>query len=267
MKALINVGISNPYINIMSDLDIVVEDTEINTYLMYCQNVISQLRKVYGQYSTPEETIADIAEFKKLYELASEVSTIATAYLSSNQGLPTDELGIIKRLSAMAKLVSTRERQLDIRDGSSMYNITPKATTEEEEDEGVTVKKRKGRSAEKREESKRAVAMKILENNPTLGEGEDAILSVIQRLDAAYDAGVLGNFDTTRYLNEPEYRAAAIDYYGLLMGTLNVFDMMENIPTYSTILDCMKLLINSNNLSAKSRFINKLLYRKDNVSD
>jgi hypothetical protein len=167
----------------------------------------------------------------------------------------------------MAKLVSTRERQLDIRDGSSMYNITPKAITEEEEDEGVTVKRRKGRSAEKREESKRAVAMKILENNPTLGEGEDAILSVIQRLDAAYDAGVLGNFDTTRYLNEPEYRAAAIDYYGLLMGTLNVFDMMENIPTYSTILDCMKLLINSNNLSAKSRFINKLLYRKDNVSD
>lgn len=265
MKALINIGISNPYINIMNDLDIVVDDTEINTYLMYCQNVISQLRKVYGQYSTPEETIEDITEFKKLYELASEISTIATAYLSSNQGLPTDELGIIKKLSAMAKLVSTRERQLDIRDGSSMYNITPKTITEEEED--VTIKKRQGRSAEKREESKRAVAIKILENNPTLGEGEDAISSVIQRLDDAYDAGVLGNFDTTRYLNEPEYRAAAIDYYGLLMGTLNVFDMMENIPTYSTILDCMKLLINSNNLSAKSRFINKLLYRKDNVSD
>ena len=43
--------------------------------------------------------------------------------------------------------------------------------------------------------------------------------------------------------------------------------MMDKIPTYQRNLECLRLLITSNGLSAKSRFINKLIYKKNNITD
>lgn len=266
MKGLINVAITMDKFNLKEALRIRNNDMEINTYLAYCQNIIDKLRGVYKQYTEGFDAAkADIAEFKKLYELATEVSTISTAYLSLNQGLPTDELGILKKIAAMEKIVSNRERIIGIRRDNMYANA--KATIIEEDGEVQETRKGKERSAEKLYEEKRKVAMEIIKNNPTLGNDETSIADIITKLDNAYADDIMNNFDAVKYLLDNNYREKVRDYYGLIMGTLNVFDMMEKIPTYQTNLECLKLLVVSNNLSVKSRLVNTLLRSNNNVSD
>jgi len=103
----------------------------------------------------------------------------------------------------------------------------------------------------------------LLENNPTLGDRE----SIKVRLRRAYDNNLIRGFNPTKYIIDPEYRKDVRDYYGLLMGTLNVFDMMEEIPTYKRNLECFRLLITSNGLAAKSRIINDLIYSKQYIKN
>jgi hypothetical protein len=103
----------------------------------------------------------------------------------------------------------------------------------------------------------------LLENNPTLGDRE----SIKERLRRAYDKNLIRGFNSTKYIIDPKYREDVRDYYGLLMGTFNVFDMMEEIPTYKRNLECFRLLITSNGLSTKSRIINDLIYTKPYIKN
>jgi hypothetical protein len=69
--------------------------------------------------------LADVNEFKKVYQLSTEISNIASAWLGLNQGLPTDELGLLKRLSSMRKVIIDRERALEI-DSEKMFTDSTK---------------------------------------------------------------------------------------------------------------------------------------------
>jgi len=142
-----------------------------------------------------------------------------------------------------------------------------KSTIIEDDGEIQETKKGKERSPEKLYEEKRKVALRIIENNPTLGNDEASIADIISKLDNAYAEDIMNNFDAVKYLLDDSYREKVRDYYGLIMGTLNVFDMMDKIPTYRTNLECLKLLVVSNNLSVKSRLVNTLLRSNNNVSD
>ena len=81
------------------------------------------------------------------------------------------------------------------------------------------------------------------------------IEEVEARLDSAYTAGIMNNFDINKYLIDKAYREKVKDYYGLLAGTINIFDMLDNLPTYQANLDCLTFLVVSNKLADKSRFI------------
>jgi hypothetical protein len=51
-----------------------------------------------------------------------------------------------------------------------------------------------------------------------------------------------------------------IEYNHIIKGTLNVLDMMEEIPHYKEIISCLKsLVVSKQTLSSKSRLINKLM--------
>ena len=51
-----------------------------------------------------------------------------------------------------------------------------------------------------------------------------------------------------------------IEYNHIIKGTLNVLDMMEEIPHYKEIINCLKsLVVSKQTLSSKSRLINKLM--------
>lgn len=232
MKAVINAAIEDETINV-KDID-VISDLEINNYMQECQDLIEQLRSVRKQYASKEDMMADIQEFKKLYNLSSEISTVSSAWLGLNQGLPTAEVDILSRLNKMGRIVSDRESVLGVND-SEMFR--KKAPTLE------------------------AVAENLRENNPTL-------TNVEERLEAAHEAGIINNFDIVRYLKDDDYRQQIIDYYGLLMGTVNVFDMMENLSNYHTILELFNSVVTANNnLAAKSRLISSITSKMRDIDE
>jgi hypothetical protein len=60
------------------------KDMEVNTYLQYCQNIVYKLRNVASKYSSVNEMLEDAKEFKKIYDLATEISGISSAWLGLN---------------------------------------------------------------------------------------------------------------------------------------------------------------------------------------
>ena len=235
MQGYILASLNDPSIDITTLIN--TNDTEINSYLQYCQNIAYKLRSVKAKYENLGEMLADVNEFKKIYQLSSEISSIASAWLGLNQGLPTDELSLLKRLSSMRKVIIDRERALEI-DPSKMF-------TDSTNPEVI----------EKTQKYFNRVVSNILDNNSSLSE-ED----VRKALIAANDKGLLRTFDMYRYLTDEQYKKDMIKYNHIIKGTLNVLDMMEEIPHYKEIISCLKsLVVSKQTLSSKSRLINKLM--------
>lgn len=216
-----------------------VKDVEINSYIRYCQDLIVQLRNVYSKYNKKmSELQADAREFKKIFSLASEMSSIASAYLGLNQGLPTDKLNLLKRLDRMRRTVTDRETSLGIFK-SNLF--------------------KEGELSEKALREQQAARQKVIEtlidNNSTLTADE-----VWSGLENAYNAGIMNNFDVIKMLTDPEYKQTVKDYLHIIKGTVNVIDMMDKIPHYTEIMKCLRALVLADrSLSAKSRLIAELV--------
>lgn len=239
MRGFIMAAMSNSAIDLTVLAD--TKDSEINNYLQYCQSIAYKLRDVASQYESLEEMQEDVREFGKIYSLSSEISSIASAWLGLNQGLPTDELSLLKRFASMRKVVIDRERALEIYPG--------KLFTESDDPNKI----------DEAREYRQQVISAIIENNPVLTE-----VQVEEALRKAYEKDLIGTFDVYRYLTDMEYRRDMIDYVHIIKGTLNVLDMMEEIPHYKEIINCLKALaVSKQNLSSKSRLINKLIQDAD----
>lgn len=239
MKGFILASINNPEIDITKLVS--TKDTEINTYLQYCQNIAYKLAQVADKYGSVDQMNADVLEFKKIYSLSSEISSIASAWLGLNQGLPTDELSLLKRFQAMRKVITEREQSLEIYD-SKMFT--------DSKDPKVI------------EKTKRyfdRVVTNIQNNNQQLTRDE-----VEQALITAHEKGLIGTFDIYKYLTDEQYKQDMIEYNHIIKGTLNVLDMMEQIPHYKEIIRSLKALaVSKQSLASKSRLINKLLQKSD----
>lgn len=217
------------------------KDMEVNTYLQYCQNIVYKLRNVASQYLSVNEMLEDAKEFKKIYDLATEISGISSAWLGLNQGLPTDELGLLKRFDSMSKVVLNREKSLGIYP-SQMFT---------DSDDPKKIEKAR-RNFDK-------VVNAILENNSMLSRD-----MVEQALITANEKGLIGTFDIYRYLTDMQYRKDMIEYNHIIKGTLNVLDMMEEIPHYKEIINCLKALaVAKQTLASKSRLITTLIREAD----
>lgn len=235
MQGFILTSLKNSKIDITKLIE--SKDTEVNGYLQYCQNIAYKLQNISRQYSSTREMLADVDEFRKIYNLSSEITSIASAWLGLNQGLPTDELGLLKRFSAMRKVVIDRENALEI--------YPSKMFTDSEDPEKI----------EKAKEYFNKVVDNILDNNQALPRE-----LVEQKLIEAHEHDLIGTFDIYRYLTDEQYKQEMIEYNHIIKGTLNVLDMMEEIPHYKEILNCLKsLAVAKQNLSSKSRLINKLI--------
>lgn len=235
MQGLIKAALVNNNIDITSLID--TNDIEINTYLQQCQNLVYKLKQVASKYPSLSEMDEDVNEFRKIYQLSSEISSIASAWLGLNQGLPTDELSLLKRFTSMKKVISAREDALEI-NPSKMF-------TESEDPE----------KQEAAREYLNKVINNILDNNAQLTRSE-----VEQALLTAKEKDLMRTFDIYRYLTDDEYRRDMIEYNHYIKGTLNVLDMMEEIPHYKEIINCLKaLVVSKQTLSSKSRLINTLI--------
>lgn len=221
-----------------------IDDIEINTYLQYCSDLVSQLKMVNAKYgNNMNELLADAKEFKKIYNLASEISTISSSYLGLNQGLPTDKLSLLKRLNSMRRVVTDRESVL----GIDEEELFPNNETNNDVQSEAWVK----------------IIDNILENNSLLTRDE-----IISALNKAHEADIMNHFSVYKMLTDDTYKQIAKEYLHIIKGTVNVIDMMGKIPHYKEILECFKsLIISEKYLSSKSRLILELTSNENNLSD
>lgn len=244
MQAYINYAITNQDVDLTELID--TNDVEVNSYLRYCQDLIDKLRQVRAQYRNDSDFKNDIEEFRNLYNDASEISTISSAWLGLNQGLPTSELDLLSRMNRMSSIIRDREKALNI----NVSRIYPK--------EGA-----KEKGIQEAEQAKEQLINRLHENNPTLD-----IEYIATQLDIAHEQDLINNFDIYQYLVDDEYRKKASNYYDIIKSTVNVFEMMEQIPHYKQILQLFKSLVVANNtFASKSRLVNKLLANSENVND
>ena len=244
MQAYINYAIINQDVDLTELID--TNDVEVNSYLRYCQDLTDKLRQVRAQYNKDSDFKDDIEEFRNLYNDASEISTISSAWLGLNQGLPTSELDLLSRMNRMSKIVTDREKALNM-DVSKIY---PKEGAKEKE-------------IQEAEQAKEQLINRLHENNPTLDPEY-----IANKLDIAHEQDLINNFDIYKYLIDDEYREQASDYYNIIKSTANVFEMMEQIPHYKQILQLFKSLVVANNtFASKSRLVNKLLANSESVND
>lgn len=221
-------------------------DAEINTYLRYCQDLIMQLRSVNAKYNyNLNELLADAKEFKKIYDLASEMSSVSAGYLGLNQGLPTDKLGILKRLNAMRRVISDREAAMEISE-TELF----KETNSDEQ-------------AQLQKAAWDTVINNLIDNNSMLTEDE-----IRTALTDAHEAGIMNHFDVVKMLTDSEYKQKAKDYLHVIKGTINAIDMMDKIPHYTEIINCLRaLVIADKSLATKSRLIAELTTEGRSLSD
>ena len=244
MQAYINYAIINQDVDLTELID--TNDVEVNSYLRYCQDLTDKLRQVRAQYKKDSDFKNDIEEFRNLYNDASEISTISSAWLGLNQGLPTSELDLLSRMNRMSKIVTDREKALNI----NVSKIYPKEGAKEKE-------------IQEAEQAKEQLINRLHENNPTLDPEY-----IANELDIAHEQDLINNFDIYKYLVDDEYRKQTSDYYDIIKSTANVFEMMEQIPHYKQILQLFKSLVVANNtFASKSRLVNKLLANSENVND
>lgn len=244
MQAYINYATINQDVDLTELID--TNDVEVNSYLRYCQDLTDKLRQVRAQYRNDSDFKGDIEEFRNLYNDASEVSTISSAWLGLNQGLPTSELDLLSRMNRMSKIVRDREKALNM----NISKIYPKEGAKEKE-------------IQEAEQAKEQLINKLHENNPALD-----VDYIVSQLDIAHEQDLINNFDIYKYLVDDEYRKQASDYYDIIKSTINVFEMMEQIPHYKQILQLFKSLVVANNtFASKSRLVNKLLANSESVND
>lgn len=244
---------NNPELINFSEIFPSIRDTMTKNYINYCENICKQLCVVSSQYTNGlEDAKADAEEFLKVYNLAKEISQCTTAFLSLNQGIPTNKLDQIKLINKMNSVFTMRERE---------FSITSE-TFKDNSDKGI--------------EKQERIIEKIIENNPELSliaqengnlSAEDYVKNCIQNaMDPEFD--IIGNFDITEALKNRNYWNAAKEYLNCIKGTVNILDMIDHLPQYRSIMDCFRsVIVADGTLSIKSRVINKLTKDMEYLDD
>lgn len=189
-----------------------------------------------------DEFYADLDEFDKIWSLATETSTLGSAFYGLNQGLPTSKVDLLTKLRTLQTSVSTREKSLgiDTIENSQQMNEAQKLELEQ------------------------SILLKLKENNPLLKS------SYIQEVfNMAKQLEIMNNFDIDKwlidvplsfvgnYINVSSYREAVVQYYNIIKGTWNIFDMIERIPHYKAIIELLKTVyVSDYALSQKSSIVN-----------
>lgn len=207
----------------------------------YAQRYINQgLSKEEATYLASYDFQLDLQEFRNVVELADETSTLGTTFLGLNQGLPSSKEDLQNSMRKIAKAMSDRESIFGL--SRSQFIIGENATK---------------KTIDSKNKQYRLVQEQIESNNPF-------VKNVDSTIKKAFAFGLLGSFDveawlrdktltekdiletsfldqtltTEELLNEPiTYRELAADYYNLIKGTWNIFDIVNRIPQYKSILD------------------------------
>lgn len=194
-----------------------------------------------------EQFYADLDEFDKVWDLATETSTLGSAFYGLNQGLPTSKVDLLSKLRTLQNSVGAREKAL----GVDLEAFTIKPTDSEN-------------TAKEKKELREETILRLRGNNPLLN-----ISYISEVFDMAEQLGIMNNFDIEKWLtdvpvsfkgdniNVSSYREAITEYYNIIKGTWNIFDMIQRIPHYKSIFELLKTTyVSDYAISQKSSIVN-----------
>lgn len=237
----------------LKDKKITVNRT-INTNMqMFSDYIDSLVQKIInGVKNTPGESYRakytafqeDLNEFDKIWSLATETSTLGSGFLGLNQGLPTSKQDLMSKLRVLERAVGQRESEFGIVLEKFMLGNNDSPETKE-----------------KKRQALEEILGALQNNNPLLDPQY-----ISNTFTKARDAGIINNFNIETWLLDEyidyngdliRYRDLVSDYYNIIKGTWNIFDMIEKIPQYKAIFDLFRVVyITDANTSQKSHIIN-----------
>lgn len=227
----------------------------------------------------------DLEEFKKISKLADETTELGGVMLGMNQGLPSDKVALQEKLRKIGNIVTAREKEFGINRGSFVISIGEHNKDPE-------------KAFEQRRKTIQSKFSAIREFNEFVNDSanlEDT--QYYKALEQATAFDIVGNFDVEKWLynvtlteadkvadnfygeninmdrvlegkESISYREVVANYYNVIKGTWNIFDMMNRIPQYNAILDLLKVVYTIDKvISLKSRLVNdiyKEVYKKTN---
>lgn len=254
-------------------------------------------RNLKGQVFS--EYIKDLKELKRLNPLVQEHSNLGNVFLALNQGLPTSEEDLLKKLGAIDRVVKQREKvfginkyfikginkelsdsKLTVNQVKKMIKDEKKSREEDIESEilgetrdilyyddlNETEEQKNIRTAVqmiKNTETFKNMVEKLFQNNPTLNKNNIADI-LIKAMLTTYSNGesIVNGFNVREWITDYKYQQRVKDYYNLIKGTWNVFDVVSKLPQYRSIFRLFKVTYAANHhLSLKARLIDTIHQR------
>lgn len=250
-------------INIEDIIDPNNPDFEIDeaTYQAYLDDYKQAREEALNEFNK------DLQEFRKVYKLANETTTLGGVFLGMNQGLPSSKVELQDKLRKIKDTISTREKEFALLSSKTFVFKTQEDVEREREESKKKGTQRDMRPIDKINKDKQkkfeTLQRQLIENNSFV---QSDIFPTMMRA-TAFD--IIGNFNVEDWLYDkqltaddivykqflgteinPEdilegresisYRELVADYYNLIKGTWNIFDMMNRIPQYKAIIDLLK---------------------------
>ena len=186
----------------------------------YIDNISEKVKVNIKTSEDLDEFYKDLEEFEKVYDLATETSTLGSTFLGLNQGIPTDKKSLLNKVINIQKIISDRQKKFGI-SGKKLR----KALANPKDDKSINYLSN--------------VLDKIKANNEFI-EG-NTILPILQN---ALNLGIIDDFNFFSWLeNKNNYRDITSDYYNLIKGTWNIFDIIEKLPHFEAIFQCFKSVL------------------------
>lgn len=218
----------------------------------------------------------DLQEFKNVHELSNETTTLGGVFLGMNQGLPGSKVDLQSKLRNIKGAITEREKIFNVKLSNLIFYPNQAEST-------LKTKRNKYDNLIKKLQKNNqlltnipdvldmAVAFGLVENFNI----EDWLYNKKLTRDDVVNKQILDrNIDIDKIFNGKEfiyYREAVSDYYNIIKGTWNIFDMMDKIPQFSAIIDLLKTVYVFDKVSSvKSNLSNIIfdkIYEKTNYID
>lgn len=210
----------------------------------YIDNIIEKV-KATGVDFTPvdlgdtadfelTEFAKDLKEFSHVYELATETSTLGSTFLGLNQGIPTSKTDLLNKVIKIQQAISRRQ---------SKFGISHEA-----------LRDAYAKPNDKTSRQYLGSLVDLIKSNNDYIDSS-TILPIIQQ---AFDLGIIGGFDFFKWLEDTDgYRKITSEYYNLIKGTWNIFDIIERLPHFESIFQNFKAILTIDEaLIKKSQILN-----------
>lgn len=210
----------------------------------YIDNIIEKV-KATGVDFTPvdlgdtadfelTEFAKDLTEFSHVYELATETSTLGSTFLGLNQGIPTSKPDLLNKVIKIQQAISKRQ---------SKFGISHEA-----------LRDAYAKPNDKTSRQYLGSLVDLIKSNNDYIDSS-TILPIIQQ---AFDLGIIGGFDFFKWLEDTDgYRKITSEYYNLIKGTWNIFDIIERLPHFESIFQNFKAILTIDEaLIKKSQILN-----------